>query len=319
MRNGMKVVCVTPAGRRRYMRLLIPYVLSFPDLDRYDIWVNTPDPGDLAFLEAVARIDERIRLVSLPGERGAMVIWRYWPQAMDTDTVYVRLDDDVIWLDPNFFETLVTCRFARADDFMVAPLVINNALGSFLLQTFGKIRTSERLGPDRFDPYGWVSPTLAVSLHGLLHELIAAGDVGRLACGRVPISGNCFSINALCWFGRDIAAFGGVIPQGEDEEAAVGCTIPLRAGRINCIETSAIAAHFAFYTQRLAMDASGLLEGYGRIAANRPELAPWRDRIEEIYRDFDTRFPDHGSLGGFTPYEPPSDVEIITAERGPAF
>lgn len=319
MRNGMKLVCVTPAGRRRYMRLLVPYVLSFSDLDRYDIWVNTPDPGDLAFLEEVAQIDRRIHLVKVPGEPGAALIRRFWPHAADPDTVYIRLDDDVVWLDPGFFETLLACRFARSEDFMIAPLVINNALSSFLLQTFGKIRTTETLGPDRFDPYGWVSPTLAVSLHGMLQELIAAGDIARLSCGRVPISGNCFSINALCWFGRDIAAIGGVIPDGEDEEAAAGCMVPLRAGRINCIETAAVAAHFAFYTQRLAMDASGLLDGYGRIAAKRPELAPWREKVEAIYEDFETRFPDHKSLGGITPYEPPPDVEVILAKRGPAF
>jgi hypothetical protein len=231
----------------------------------------------------------------------------------------VRLDDDVVWLDPSFFETLLACRFARCDDFMVAPLVINNALGSFLLQTFGKIKTTEKLGPDRFDNYGWVSSSLAVSLHGLLQELIAAGEVGRLSCGRIPISGNCFSINALCWFGRDVAAFGGVIPDGEDEEAASGCTIPLRAGRINCIETSAVAAHFAFYTQRLAMDASGLLESYGRFAANRPEIAPWCEKTEAIYQELEAKFPDHNSLGGFKPYEPPPDAEVILAQRGPAF
>jgi hypothetical protein len=319
MRNGMKLVCVTPAGRRRYMRLLVPYVLSLSDLDRYDIWVNTPDAADLAFLEEVARIDGRIRLVALPGDPGPAKIRQFWPHAMDTDTVYLRLDDDVVWLDPGFFETLLACRFVRSEDFMIAPLVINNALSSFLLQTFGKISTTEKLGPDRFDPYGWVSPTLAVSLHGLFQELIAAGDIARLAFGRVPISGNCFSINALCWFGRDIAAIEGFIPDGEDEEAAVGCTIPLRAGRINCIETSAVAAHFAFYTQRLAMDASGLLEGYGRIASKRPELAPWREKVEAIYEDFETRFPHHQSLGGFAPYEPPPDVEVVSAERGPAF
>jgi hypothetical protein len=67
------------------------------------------------------------------------------------------------------------------------------------------------------------------------------------------------------------------------------------------------------------MDASGLLEGYGRIASKRPELAPWREKVEAIYEDFETRFPHHQSLGGFAPYEPPPDVEVVSAERGPAF
>ena len=63
MFDGYRVVCVTPAGRRRYMKLLAPLVLACDLVDRYDIWVNTSDAGDLAFFEGLARLDDRVRLV----------------------------------------------------------------------------------------------------------------------------------------------------------------------------------------------------------------------------------------------------------------
>jgi hypothetical protein len=338
VRDAMKIVCVTPAGRRRYLRLLLPYVLACPGLDRYDLWVNTADPGDLAFLAAVADLDPRIRLVELPAgpPPGAGRIRHFWPLAMEADTLYLRFDDDVVWLSPGFFETLLACRLARPDAFMVAPLVINNALGSFVLQTFGKIAASRGLGPDRFDPTGWHSSSFAESLHRLLLEILAAGELGRLDCGRLPISANCFSINCVSWFGRDMAAVGGRFPESEDEEAAAGCTLALRAGRINLLETAAVAAHFAFYTQRLALDASDLLSAYGRLAAARPELEPWRGRVEALYADFETRFPRHDAAGGFRPWvqqprrnsllrrltgtgKPTRPPPVLTVTRGPAF
>jgi hypothetical protein len=338
VRDGTKIVGVTPAGRRRYLRLLIPYVLSCPWLDRYDLWVNTPDAADLAFLEAVAGLDPRIRLVRLPDAVPAAPrrIRHFWPLAMDADTLYLRFDDDVVWLSPGFFDTLLTCRLARPDAFMVAPLVINNALGSFVLQTFGKIVASRGLGPDRFDPTGWHSSSFAQSLHRLLLEIVAAGELGRLDCGRLPISANCFSINCVSWFGRDIAAVGGRFPASEDEEAAAGCTLALRARRINLLETAAVAAHFAFYTQRLALDASDLLAAYGGLAATRPELEPWRARVEALYADFETRFPGHDDAGGFRPWaqprrrnsllrrltgtsKPTRPPPVLTAARGPHF
>lgn len=291
MRDGFKVVCVTPAGRRRYMRLLVPYVLSSPAIDRYDLWVNTIDPGDVAFMEAMASIDARIRLVRLP-DGAAPNTWSlrmFYPEAMDPEAVYVRVDDDVVWLDPAFFETLLAFRMEHPEYFTVAPLVVNNALSTFLLQTFGRIVPSRQVEPARFDPVGWRSPALARALHRLLQELIEAGEAPRLACGRIPVSASCFSINCISWFGRDIAALGGM-PE-IDEEAAMGATLALRAGRLNGIETAAMAAHFAFFTQRHVLDRTGLLEGYARIAAARPELAPWRGPVEAAYAAIEARFP----------------------------
>ncbi len=301
MLDGQKIVCVTPAGRRRYLRLLIPYVLACPMIDRYDLWVNTPDNADLAFMEAIAGIDERIRLVPLPEGRtpGATSIHAFWPGATDVDTVYVRFDDDVVWVDPRFFDTLLRFRLEHPEYFLVAPLIINNAMSSFLLQTFRKIRIPRLLSSDRFDTVGWVNPNFAHSLHEFLQALVADGEVQKLNCGRIPLSGNIFSINCIAWFGRDFASFGGKVP--EDEEPAVSCTIPLRAGRLNAMETGAVVAHFAFFTQREKIDRSGVLDGYVRLAADRPELEPWRSRVEDIYAKLEARYPVHLSVGGARP------------------
>jgi hypothetical protein len=298
MLDGHKIVCVTPAGRRRYLRLLIPYVLACPRVDRYDLWVNTPDAADLAFIEAVAGIDDRIRLVPLPEGQtpGVPAIHAFWPGATDADTAYVRFDDDVVWIDPRFFDTLLGFRLEHPEYFVVAPLIINNAMSTYLLQTFHKIRTSRPVWPDRFDPIGWVNPTFARSLHHLFQALVAGGEVEKLNCGRIPLSGNLFSINCISWLGRDFASFGGKLP--EEEEPAVSCSLALRAGRLNAMETGAVAAHFAFYTQRKAIDRSGLLEGYVRLAADRPELEPWRSRVEAIYAKLEDRYPLHLSVGG---------------------
>ncbi|MGE3874830.1 MAG: hypothetical protein AB7F74_17905 [Parvibaculaceae bacterium] len=336
MLDGHKIVCVTPAGRRRYLRLLIPYVLACPQVDRYDLWVNTPDEADLAFMQAVAQIDDRIRLVPLPAGRkpDAMSIHAFWPGAADTGTVYVRFDDDVVWIDPRFFDTLLRFRLDHPEYFLIAPLIINNAMSSFLLQTFRKITTPRLLSPDRFDTVGWVNPNFARSLHELLQTLVANGEVEKLNCGRIPLSGNIFSINCISWFGRDFAPFGGKVP--EDEEPAVSCTISLRAGRLNAMETGAVVAHLAFFTQRETIDRSGVLEGYLRLAAERAELEPWRSRVEAVYAKLEERFPVHLSVGGAPPRKerrpsllkrlfPPKQTERssnkkddIRIERGPA-
>ena len=50
MYKNYKVVANTAVGRRRYLKLLIPQVLASDIIDRYDLWVNTMDKVDIAFL-----------------------------------------------------------------------------------------------------------------------------------------------------------------------------------------------------------------------------------------------------------------------------
>ena len=51
MRNGYNIVAVTAAGRRQYMKFLIPHILKSDMIDRYDIWVNTMSKLDIAFFK----------------------------------------------------------------------------------------------------------------------------------------------------------------------------------------------------------------------------------------------------------------------------
>lgn len=117
MLEGHPVVCVTPSGRRRYMALLAPHVLASPVVDRWDLWVNTTVPADLAFFEGLARTDPRVRLVRHPDGAAPCVeaLGAFSRLAMDPGTVYVRLDDDVVWAEPGFFERLAAFRLAQRE------------------------------------------------------------------------------------------------------------------------------------------------------------------------------------------------------------
>jgi len=275
MFEGYRIVCVTPAGRRRYMKLLAPLVLSSPLVDRYDIWLNSEDAGDLAFLEEVGRLAPgRVRLVAQPDGKapGWDAIHGFARTAQDTDTIYIRLDDDIVWLEPGFFETLLRFRLDHPRYFLVSPLVINNAVCSHILLTCGKIKTSRFVGAVCLDEVGWREAAFAVALHRMFIDLARRGEAHRLHCGPREIAMNRFSVNVICWFGRDMAAIGGEVGRAEEEE--LSNIIPARLGRINCFCTDTIASHFAFYIQREIIDRAGLLEAYAALLRERAELQP---------------------------------------------
>lgn len=287
MHEGRRVVCVTPSGRRRYMALLAPCVLGSPVVDRWDLWVNTTVPADLAFVRGLARADPRVRLVPHPDGAAPCVeaLGAFSRLAMDPGTVYVRLDDDVVWTEPGFFERLVGFRLAHPEYWLVMPLILNNALCSNILQTFGKIVASRPVATVCLDKVGWRDPDFAVALHRFAQRTIAADEVARLHCGPVEIALNRFSINGICWLGEDMAASGGVV--GTDEEEELSAVLPTRMRRRSCFFTDVACAHFAFYSQREVLDETDVLAGYERLLAARGDLGGWPARSRALLAEAD--------------------------------
>ncbi len=106
MIDNYKVVVNTAAGRRRYMQYLIPQVVACDVVDRYDIWVNTNDMTDIAFFQRCAEHFPKINLVYQPDGvvTGIRSINAFYKNCVDQDTIYLKLDDDIVWLEPAFFE-----------------------------------------------------------------------------------------------------------------------------------------------------------------------------------------------------------------------
>jgi hypothetical protein len=264
MLGNYKLVCVTPAGRRRYMQLLIPQVLSSEIIDRYDIWLNTTDPYDLAFLHKVSDISNKVRLLEQPDGKvdGNNSINAFFRHAIDEDTVYIRLDDDVIWIEPEFFEKIIKFRIDNPQYFIVSPLVINNAVCSHILQAGGNLNYPVYIRANAGDKTGWKDAKFALKLHKWFINKLKNNTYKELYCGGKPIALNRFSINAICWFGSTFKQFNGTVIETDEEFLTV--TKPLEIEGVNCIYCDTIVSHFAFYTQRRFLDNTDILEQYSK-------------------------------------------------------
>jgi hypothetical protein len=266
---GYRVVCVTPAGRRRYMKLLAPYVLRSPIVDEYQIWANTRDEDDLEFFRCLARADARVTIVEAPDHHVSgtgSTIGQFFRGCIDSGSVYIRFDDDIVYLNEGFFETLLKFRIENPRYFIVSPLVINNALCSFISQirsgrhsAFGYIR------PNVYDGIAWQSPVFAYHLHDEFLRQLAANSLGALRFERQEFGLCRFSINCISWLGGQFAEFGGVVPRGADEEEWISAVKPTELGLANCVHGMAIAGHFAFHTQREYLDTTDLLARYEQL------------------------------------------------------
>ena len=262
-----RVIVVTPAGRQRYLRLLAAHVLASPLVDEWHLWCNTQVPDDLAFVHALAACQPRVRVVEPPLEppNGTATIGQFFRTAIDGDAIYVRMDDDLVWLEREFFPRFLAERVADRDPLFTFPLIINNAICSWLLKTLQRLDLQVPLRPWCLDPVGWQSHELAEALHRWFLGRIRAGTLDQLRFGRITTALARVSITCIAWFGADLRPMRGEFPPGVDEEEYASVTLPMLLGRTNRITGQAIAAHFAFHPQREHLDATDVLARYQEL------------------------------------------------------
>ena len=265
MINGHKIVVVTPAGRRRYLEVLARYVLSCGAVDGWRLWQNTTDAGDIAWMDALAARDPRV-VVEKPAWacEGNFSIYRFFPRCTDPATVYIRLDDDVVWADAEAIPALAAARLENPHPFLLYGNVVNTGITSHLHQRAGRLSKARGLaGYACTDPVGWGSGEFALDLHrGFLANPHAPGwwlpDWDLYFYER-------HSINCISWLGSDAARWAGVMDR--DEEQWLSVARPKADKRPNNIIGRCVFVHYAFHTQRERVDAEpAVLAGYRRLA-----------------------------------------------------
>lgn len=275
MYKNYKVVVNTAAGRRRYMQYLIPYIVSCGIVDRYDIWVNTHNVADIEFFKRIARLYPVVNLVWQPDGvvDGNKSINAFYKQCVEDKTIYFKLDDDIVWMEPNLIEKMVEFRISNPEYFLVSPLVINNSISTYLLQIEGKLKLKEYCNADSSHSILWRSGRFAADLHNwFLNNYLLPNKWNSLHIGIKPMGMTRFSINSILWFGDDMRKFNGEVP-GDDEEF-LSCIYPTKQGLVNAWNGDAIVAHFAFFTQREKLDKMGILERYAEYC-----LSDWHKNI----------------------------------------
>jgi len=280
MLDGKRVVVVTPAGRRRYMAILVRHVLRLcPVVDEYRVWVNTSVPEDIEYLESLpAQCPPGFLTIERlpPGAsvRGNESICHFFRNCADENTVYVRFDDDIVFIDDlDAFTAFVRYRISHPEPFLVYANILNNAVISFIHQRAGTLSLRDyKLAYHCMESLGWTSAECAEALHAEVLPALETAAVNGLERFRLPGFEPVFadyervSINCISWLGSDFASFGGEV--GKDEELWLSCTKPAESGRPNVMYGGFAVVHFAFQTQRAHLESPGsrVLHRYAALA-----------------------------------------------------
>lgn len=275
----MRVISVTPAGRRRYMAMLAAHLLRHRHvIDAHYWWLNTDVAEDIAFLHQTCRDHpDFFHVVAKPFDASKSHgdnIWKFFRDFAEPGTIYVRFDDDIVWMAADAVERLVACRRAHPDAPLVLGNIVNNAICSAAHQRAGLITSRHGVAQPRCeDRVGWRSGRFARHVH---RAFLADAEHDRWKrWTEMPIgldSGQRFSINVISWLGETLATLPELTSDDLGEEPFLTECLPRQLGSANVVCRDALFAHFAFYTQRPYLDwtSGDLLERYRALAERRP-------------------------------------------------
>ena len=284
MINGHRLVVFIPSGRKRTESILITNLRRFPEIDEVQIWMNTDKPGtnepqapnsagDEEWLRTLPTMWDKCKLYELPN--GAV---RKWPKQLSTGqfyhyttqpgTIYVRMDDDIVYVDDDYFKNMVQFRLDHLAPPIICGNIVNNAVTSYIQQHYGHFDKKHGVVESRYcmDLVGWRSPEFAIYVHETLLDHIDRGTVSSLFFGRQDLDNTRFSICNFSFLGERMAK---MRPQIDDEEIWLTEKMPVRDKVANLICGDALVAHYSFFDQRPALDKTDILARYKKIAEDK--------------------------------------------------
>ena len=255
---------VTPAGRRQYLEILLSLLKRQKSaFDVWDIWLNTSVQEDVDFILKMGEEHYWINIIKLDKtvSRNYMAtISDFW-KTIRSDSVYLRLDDDIVGMSDTAINDIFEERLRNPSPFLVYGNIVNNQKIDFLRRDSMNLDfkiTNEICGNL------WKSPIMLKKLHEW--ALSSPPSFALSKTNDLHLYPRV-SINACAFFGHDVVAHDF---RGKDEEQDLSVTLPSKTQRPCEILEGAIFYHYAFHPQRScvfahsepSIDSTNILERY---------------------------------------------------------
>jgi hypothetical protein len=263
----MRCEICTPAGRKVYLQILYKYLKAQRnEFDCWSLWMNTNNEDDIAFMKTLASENDWIKLVECPQKpHGIDTIGLFFQFAKKEDTIYIRLDDDIVFMELNFVKKLKEIRLKYPDPFLIYPNIINNSIISYLHYRYKLFEYEKSPGYACMDDIGWKDPLFSEAIHRAFLASVKSLSIDKWKKSFSIWKCADFervSINCMSWFGSKMIPFNITI----EEEQVLSAIIPKHINSPTYITNSPICVHYAFFTQRPHLDTTDILQQYRDIA-----------------------------------------------------
>jgi hypothetical protein len=288
-RKQHKIIAVTPAGRKKYMEILSKYILKDISIDEWHLWDNCRDTNDRNYINSLAKQHEKIKIVQEEGVDGSnRSISKFYKHTRDADVFYIRIDDDIVYLPDNFGLLLYSKAVEEKEKYSWwSPVVINNAICTYLLYAKNIIDTNANLTAQATSAIGWGSPVFAAMLHHLFLKSYDSTNLEKWKINdKFELFLQRFSVNTIGFFGDYSKELGDKFcPVDVDEEEYISAKLPILTGKPGRLIGDILVAHFSFYTQEtFLLKKTDILQNYARIAGINHYTFSYKNKNNKLIR-----------------------------------
>ncbi|KAF2972011.1 hypothetical protein GQX73_g1537 [Xylaria multiplex] len=131
--KGLKVIAMVFFGRKRYVDILDCYLQqNLASNNGYldEVWfmVHTEDADDISWLNALARGTPEYKIFNRDDCQANDGYGCMWAYVSADNTIYIKLDDDIIYIHPDAIPQLVHTRLAVPHAFAVSAQLVNSPM-----------------------------------------------------------------------------------------------------------------------------------------------------------------------------------------------
>jgi hypothetical protein len=255
-------------SRLDYINSLSNILLKhYHEYDECQLWVNTDENIEIYKKHFVNNNKVKIKTEKFDAIANPLMNLNvfYKKYAVEDKSVYIKIDDDVLWFEDNFFAKLFDYRIQNKDNFLIYPLIINNAILTNILMRLGKIKWDNKCWYQPMDPIGWGSGLFAEEWHNRFLSLIDTQSYQMLRFDKWILDWReLVNINVVSFFGSDMKFVAPTLNFHTDE--VYFCHYgPSLLNKQNIIYGQFICSHYAFQPQKAYLDTTDIKDRYLKL------------------------------------------------------
>lgn len=311
MYKGKKIIVTSPVGRTRSLKSLFKNIYRNRHIvDEHHLWINTDVKDDLDFINFYASnnldfVKLKYGCTQLDKKQltKANNVKHFYNYCVEKDTFYFKIDDDIIYIEPQMFEKLAQYKLDHPDTFLTYPTILNNHWCTHFLRLHNKITVpicnvcntdwyneynrvkqniavSEKVMSLNYNegqvkdfmneyvflsPLYWKDPVFAEKYLRSSLDLIKSQSLSSLSFDSICLDHHePISINCVMFGGDDFAEFNGDVRCFGDEPWLT-TFYPLHVNKKNALVGDTRCVHYAYYPQRSYLDTTNILEEYYNV------------------------------------------------------
>lgn len=250
-----KIVIVTPAGREKYLSIFKKHIYRKMEeglVDGWQLWQNTVKPEDIAYLESMEKENPKVKRFFVEGITNkynfcdTLKSYMFFRNTHDDDTIYIRFDDDIVWIEEDGIKKIAQARIDHPDAFVIYPNIINSTIISTWHQDIGALSLEAgKCNREYLDVFAYTDSKLIDHIHNTFKKRYAEGSLTAYYLpSRYFTDYQKFSICSIAWWGKDH------VTPTELEEAQMGYELPEKFQRPVYFVGDALMVHYSYHTQR---------------------------------------------------------------------